>query len=164
MEGDPSPTPSSFSLRPATADDLPLILEIERRVHVAPWGEENFRFELSKPYSRFLLLTDDETDSKIVGYIIYWVLFDECQILNVVVDPPFRGKGFAKRMMRQAAQEALQRDIKKVSLEVRKSNTSAIQLYQGLHFVITHVRRGFYSNGEDAYLMTLHLEDNWVGF
>jgi ribosomal-protein-alanine N-acetyltransferase len=149
-----------FSLRPATSDDLAAILEIEKKVHVAPWGEENFRFELSKPYSHFLVMTDDETDNQIAGYIIYWVLFDECQILNVVVDLPFRGTGLAKRMIRQAAQTALQKGIKKVSLEVRKSNVAAIQLYQNLKFVIVHVRRGFYSNGEDAYQMTLHLEDN----
>lgn len=154
----------SFSLRPATSDDLPAILAIERKVHVAPWAEENFKFELSKPYSQFLVMTDDETDSTVAGYIIYWILFDECQILNVVVDVPFRGAGLAKRMIRQAAQSALQKEIKKVSLEVRKSNTSAIQLYQKLNFSITHVRRGFYSNGEDAYQMTLQLEDNVIDF
>jgi ribosomal-protein-alanine N-acetyltransferase len=150
----------TFSLRPATTDDLQAILEIEKRVHVAPWAEENFKFELSKPYSHFLVMTDDETDNHVAGYIIYWVLFDECQILNVVVDVPFRGTGMAKRMIRQAAQTALQKGIKKLSLEVRKSNAPAINLYQSLKFVITHVRRGFYSNGEDAYQMTLHLEDN----
>jgi ribosomal-protein-alanine N-acetyltransferase len=150
----------SFSLRPATTDDLASILEIERKVHVSPWGEENFRFELSKPYSHFLVMTDDESDSHVAGYIVYWVLFDECQVLNVVVDLPFRGAGFAKRMIRQAAQTALQKGIKKLTLEVRKSNSPAIQLYQNLKFVITHVRRGFYSNGEDAYQMTLLLEDN----
>lgn len=150
----------TFSLRPATTDDLPSILEIEKKVHVSPWGEENFKFELSKPYSHFLVMTDDETDNLVAAYIIYWVLFDECQILNIVVDLPFRGTGLAKRMIRQAAQTAIQKGIKKVSLEVRKTNLPAIQLYQSMKFVITHVRRGFYSNGEDAYQMILLLEDN----
>jgi ribosomal-protein-alanine N-acetyltransferase len=154
----------SFSLRPATTDDLPKILETEKKVHLAPWGEENFKFELSKPYSHFLVLTDDETDEIIAGYIIYWVLFDECQILNVVVESEFRGLGYAKKMIRQAAQTALQKGIKKVSLEVRKSNSPAIQLYQNLNFTITHVRKGFYSNGEDAYQMTHLLEESLSGF
>lgn len=69
------------------------------------------------------------------------------------------GQGLAKKMIRQAAQTALTKGIKKVTLEVRKSNASAIQLYQGLRFVITHVKKGFYSNGEDAYQMVLLLED-----
>jgi ribosomal-protein-alanine N-acetyltransferase len=67
-------------------------------------------------------------------------------------------------MIRQAAQTAIQKGIKRLSLEVRKSNATAIQLYQNLKFVITHVRRNFYSNGEDAYLMTLHLEDGIAEF
>lgn len=154
----------SYSLRPATSDDIPAILALETKVHSAPWGEENFRFELSKPYSQFLVMTDDETDNTVAGYIIYWVLFDDCQILNVVVDLPFRGLGLAKKMIRQAAQSALQKGIKKLSLEVRKSNLPAIQLYQSLKFAITHVRKGFYSNGEDAYQMTLHLDDVILDF
>jgi ribosomal-protein-alanine N-acetyltransferase len=154
----------SYSLRPATSDDIPAILDVERRVHIAPWGDENFRFELTKPYSQFLVLTDDETDEKVAGYIIFWMLFEECQILNVVVDEPFRGQGMAKKMVRQAAQSAMQKGVKKVNLEVRKSNASAIQLYQGQRFVITQVRRNFYSNGEDAYQMTLHLDENPVEF
>jgi ribosomal-protein-alanine N-acetyltransferase len=154
----------TFTLRPATSDDIPLIHEIEKRTHLAPWGEDNFRHELSKPYSHFLVMTDDETDSKIAGYIIYWVLFDDCQILNVVVDLPYRGLGMAKKMLRQAAQVAIKKEIKKLSLEVRKSNDAATQLYQGLHFVITQIRRNFYSNGEDAYQMVLHLDQSALEF
>jgi ribosomal-protein-alanine N-acetyltransferase len=154
----------SWSLRPATLDDIPAILQMERKVHVAPWGEENFKFELSKPYSHFLVMTDDETDNTVMGYIVFWVLYDDCQILNIVVDLPFRGLGLAKKMIRQAAQIALQKGIKRVTLEVRKSNSSAIQLYQGLKFVITHVKKGFYSNGEDAYQMALLLEDHLPEF
>ena len=96
----------TFTLRPIAEDDIKPFLEIEKRVHVSPWTEENFRLELSKPYSHFLVMTDDETDSKIAGYIIYWVLFEDCQILNIVVDLPFRGLGMAKKMVRQAAQDA----------------------------------------------------------
>jgi len=152
------------SLRPATLDDVPALLELEKKVHVSPWAEENIKFELSKPYSHFLVMTDDETDSTIQGYIVYWVLYEDCQVLNLVVDLPFRGLGLAKKMIRQAAQTALSKGIKKVTLEVRKSNTSAIQLYQGLKFVITHVKKGFYSNGEDAYQMVLLLEDHLPEF
>jgi ribosomal-protein-alanine N-acetyltransferase len=96
--------------------------------------------------------------------VIYWVLFDDCQILNIVVDLPFRGLGMAKKMIRQAAQDAIKKGIKKLSLEVRKSNDPAIQLYQKLRFVITQVRRNFYSNGEDAYQMVLYLDESSIDF
>jgi ribosomal-protein-alanine N-acetyltransferase len=153
-----------LSIRPATDDDLPRLLEVEGRVHVAPWNEEGFKGEMSKPYSCVWVLTDDETDSKIAGYVVFWLLFDECQILNVAVDLPFRGLGHAKRMVRQVADQAVKKDLKSVTLDVRKSNLPAIQLYQGLGFSITAIRKGFYSNGEDAYQMRLPLQGDAIPF
>ena len=109
-------------------------------------------------------LTDDETDSRIFGYLVMHFLFEDAQILNVVVDLPYRGMGYAQRMIRQGVQEALRRDLKRMTLEVRKGNLPAVQLYQKLGFTITQVRRAYYSNGEDAYLMTLELVGERIEF
>jgi ribosomal-protein-alanine N-acetyltransferase len=148
----------SFSLRPATTEDLAAVLKIENEVHVAPWTEDHFRTELTKPYSQFLVLTDDETDIIVAGYLVCWVMFDECQVLNVATSLSYRGLGFAKQMIHKVVSTAVKKEIKKVVLEVRKSNVAAIQLYQRLNFNITHVRKAFYSDGEDAYQMILNLE------
>lgn len=161
MEG---PAATSSSLRPATRDDLAEICRIETAVHVAPWTEQHFVDELQKPYSEFLVMTDDDTDTQVAGYIVYWLMFDECQILNVAVDLPYRGLGFAKLMIRRAVQAALKKEIRKVTLDVRRGNKAAIQLYQGLGFTITSVRKAFYSNGEDAYQMRLSLQDDGIEF
>lgn len=154
---------STFSPRPATAEDLALLVEIEKKIHVAPWTEEHFRSELAKPFSRVMVLTDDETDSVIAGYIVFWLMFDECQILNVGVDLPHRGQGLAKKLIRMAIQMASDKGLKKAFLDVRKSNGAAIQLYQGQRFSITQVRKGYYSNGEDAYEMTLYIDAAFEG-
>lgn len=148
----------SFSLRPATPEDLALILLIEHKVYpIAPWTEDGFRGELTKPFSRFLVYTDDETDSCIAAYIIYWMLLEDCRVLNIAVDLPFRGLGLGQKLVANAVNEAVRKGFPKVSLEVRKSNTPAIQLYQKMKFTISQVRKQFYSNGEDAYEMTLDL-------
>lgn len=157
-----APTPHGLSQRPATEDDLAEILRIERAVHAAPWTDENVRSEMAKPYARLLVMTDDETDSKVAAYIAYWVMFEECHILNVAVDPSFRRLGLAKMLVRTAAREALRKGIHKILLDVRKSNQPALALYQGLGFVITHVRKGFYSDGEDAYQMALYMDEKDV--
>lgn len=148
-----------YSLRPASEDDVAEVLRIERSAHAAPWTEENVRTELAKPYATFLVMTDDETDEQVAGYIVSWVMFDEGHILNVAVDPEFRGKGMAKQMVRRVVGECHKKGIRKILLDVRKSNEPAIALYQGLGFVVTHVRKGFYSDGEDAYQMALYLDD-----
>jgi ribosomal-protein-alanine N-acetyltransferase len=154
-----APARHGLSMRPAAEDDVAEIFRIEQAVHAAPWTEENVRAEMAKPYAHFLVMTDDETDSKVAAYIAFWVMFDECHILNVAVDLAFRGLGLAKMLVRAAAREAQRKSINKILLDVRKGNAPAIQLYQGLGFVITHVRKEFYSSGEDAYQMALYLDD-----
>lgn len=152
-----------FSIRPATSEDIRQILEIENHVHPAPWSASHFEEELTKPYSQFLVMTDDETDEIIGGYIVYWQMEGgDCEILNLAVDLPQRGKGFARRLVLQAVSAAVKAGAKKVILDVRKSNMPAIQLYQSLRFTITQLRKRFYSNGEDAYGMTLSLEGGEV--
>ncbi len=147
-----------WAIRPATLDDLPAIVLVEERVHAFPWTLESFQAEFQKPYSHFFVITDDETDSIIAGYIVFWILFDECQILNVAVDTSHRGMGHAKRLVREAVKAAVRVNLKKVTLEVRKSNQPAIELYQGLGFTIRNVRKEFYSNGEDAYVMGIDVD------
>lgn len=152
----------SWSLRPVTEDDLDALAEIESRVHVAPWKKEHFAAELDKPYAEALVFTDDETDSIITGYImVHWPLEGvsaAAQVLNVAVDLPYRGRGFAKEMLRQIAQVAGRKEVPEITLEVRRSNMAAIQLYQRIGFNIRQIRRHFYSNGEDAYTMVWALE------
>lgn len=151
--------PEGVSLRPADRDDLDELVRIEKDAYrlQRPWTRKHFLSELGKDLSRTLVLTDDETDSLILGYIVYWVMEDDSQILNVVVDREYRGLGFAKKMIRQAIQECLKKGSQKILLDVRKSNAAAIQLYQSLYFRITSVRKNYYSDGEDAFFMELSL-------
>jgi ribosomal-protein-alanine N-acetyltransferase len=163
VEEQPSPPPA-FSIRYAAEDDVTFLAEIESRVHGFPWTLGHFQEELIKPYSRTLVLTDDETDSERVGYLVFWVMFEECQILNVAVDENYRRKGFAKQLVRRALALSLREGLKRATLDVRKSNLPAIHLYQSIGFSIGHLRRSFYSNGEDAYQMTLSLEGDNLQF
>lgn len=150
---------TSYTLRSATEDDLAQILAIEREVYPLPWSESGFRAEFDKPYSQFLVMTDDETDSVVAGYIVCWCILGDCQILNVAVGLPYRGLGLAKQMLGKVIALAARNGTQKVFLEVRTSNAAAIKLYQSLNFLITRTQKGFYSNGEDAYIMTINKLD-----
>ena len=71
----------------------------------------------------------------------------EVEILNVAVDPGFRGQGVATALIEslQAAQ---------VFLEVRESNTTAIGLYRRIGFEEAGKRKEYYDNPtEDAIVM-----------
>ena len=162
MAGNPE-----FSLRKGTEDDCRALAALEKKAYPAvhqAWTEENFKAELEKPYSESYVLTDEETDQHVIGYIVFWLMFEECQILNVAVDPAYRGKGYAKNMLRKAIDLALRKDLRRALLNVRKSNLSAIGLYQSVGFLITHIRKKFYADGEDAYEMILDLSGSKLEF
>ncbi len=148
----------SRSLRPATSDDLEAILAIEARVHAAPWTKANFEGEFQKPYSTTWVLTDDETDTHLFGYVTFWSMGDSVEILNIAIDLPYRGIGLAKFILQSVTREAVRNSAKRLILDVRKSNSAAISLYHRAGFLITQYRKAFYSNGEDAYHMTAELE------
>ena len=147
-----------MSLRPATEEDLNAVLKIEAQSYPTPWTREQFKEEMQKPFANFLVLTDDETDSTVAGYVIYWIMFDEAHILNVTSALDWRGLGIGTRLVRHVISHALKKEVKKVFLEVRKSNSAAVALYQKVGFFIYHVKKSFYSDGEDAYFMQLFLE------
>lgn len=145
----------SVSPRPLVEEDLKQILLIESQSYPEPWKLTHFQEELKKPYTRALVLTDDESDSIVIGYIVYWIQAEGISLLNVTVDPKWRGFGFGKKLMQMMISEAVKEDISRIILEVRESNKNAIELYGNIGFKITHTRKNFYSNGETALVMEL---------
>jgi ribosomal-protein-alanine N-acetyltransferase len=143
------------SIRPVTLDDLTQILKIENLSYPSPWTPLQFQTELTTAHSKFLVLTDDETDEFIVGYVIYWVQVEGVSLLNVTIHPEWRGLGSAQRLMRAMINETVRDEIPKIVLEVRPSNSGAIKLYTRLGFKKTHERKNFYHNGETAIVMEL---------
>jgi ribosomal-protein-alanine N-acetyltransferase len=150
---------ASMSLRPGTPEDLPLVLEIERESYPEPWTENHFRQEMTLPYSRFLVLTDDETDSIVLGYIVYWLQAEGASLLNVTLAPKWRGLGLSRILLSAMVNETVREEIPKVILEVRESNEKAILVYEHFGFKKTHLRKAFYGNGESAQVMELKTSD-----
>lgn len=153
----------TVSVRPAILEDVPKIIEIERLCYPAPcvpWTEEGFRLEIEKPFSRTLLLTDDETDSVVAGYIVFWLLAGEGHILNLAIHPEWRGVGLGTKLVRQVVNMAVREEMQRIFLEVRKSNSGAVGLYQKIGFFIDHIKPRFYENGESAYFMVLNMRNN----
>jgi ribosomal-protein-alanine N-acetyltransferase len=143
-------------LRPFVIADLPAVLQIEQASFPSPWKEEFFLHELHHQYSRVLVAA---LEGQVVGYLCRWCIADEVQILNVAVHPCYRRRGIGKTLLRDVLTEARLDGVRSVSLEVRSSNTSAIALYEGLGFRQVTVRRRYYENGEDAYLMVCDLSE-----
>ncbi len=146
---------TDFSIRSCASTDLPALLEIETGSYPRPWSELQFQQELDATYSRIDLLL---SDGELAGYICYWLAADEMHILNVATAPAFRRRGVARRLFEHALEQAKELNVERACLEVRAGNAGAIALYRDFGFCDDCVRRGYYTDGEDALLMSCALD------
>jgi [ribosomal protein S18]-alanine N-acetyltransferase len=145
-------------IRDATHRDLPRILEIERLAFPTPWSLNSFKRELTLPFSRLTVATVPiNHDNSAAGFLCRWLVADECHILNVAVHPNHRRVGIGAELIKLAIAEARARDATVVTLEVRRTNLPARQLYRKFEFEERRLRRHYYGVGEDAIVMELRL-------
>jgi [ribosomal protein S18]-alanine N-acetyltransferase len=145
----------AIHIRDATERDLPRIMEIERLAFPAPWTLASFQRELTLPFSRIMVALPADS-SLIVGFLCRWLIADECHILNIAVHPDSRRLGVGAILIREAINEAKSTGAGVVTLEVRRSNLPARQLYRKFEFEERRLRRHYYGPGEDAIIMELH--------
>jgi [ribosomal protein S18]-alanine N-acetyltransferase len=135
--------------------DLEQILDIERASFKYPWSRRFFLEELQVECARAVVA---EIADRVVGYVLYWFLPEDVDVHNIAVHPDYRRHAIGRILLEHVIAAAQQRSSVRVTLEVRKSNTAAQQLYSSLGFVITGERRRYYSDdGEDALTMALTL-------
>ena len=150
----------TWTIVPATPESLPLILKIEEACFSAPWTRKMLEAEFSgNPFAHFWLAKrEGEAGSveSIVGYLCYWIVFEEVRLMNLAVIESMRHRGIARSLVTAALETGLSQSAHRAVLEVRASNRAAQTLYQGFGFQQTAVRPKYYHNPvEDAVLMEL---------
>ena len=130
-------------------ENLEKILEIENKTSYNQWTKQMFLDEYNNTFSSLKIAY---FQNNIVGFIIYRIILDEAEIMNVVIDTPFRRKHFGKELLNNAITDFLNKNVKNIFLEVRKNNLIAINLYKEYGFSEYSVREKYYNN-EDAILM-----------
>lgn len=146
--------PDQITVRPLGYSDLPQAIAIERRAFATPWSLAMFVLELSRPSSICLAAVAGEGARlrKLVGYLICARYADAWHLMNIAVDPPYRRRGVASRLMARMVETAGADAA--FTLEVRPSNQDAIGLYERFGFRGAGTRPGYYRDtGEDALIM-----------
>ena len=130
--------------------DLPEVAAIERRAFPTPWSIAMFVLELSKPSGVCLAAT---LDGKLVGYTVCSRYDSVWHVMNIAVEPKLRRRGIASALLSELYARAGDPGAQ-FTLEVRRSNHAAIELYERDGFRIAGLRRRYYQdNGEDALIM-----------
>jgi ribosomal-protein-alanine N-acetyltransferase len=149
------PLPQAAECQPAQRQDLPEILTIEQLSFSHPWTRAMFQEELAK-IPPTLYVYRPESSGPLRGYICFWSVAGELQLINIAVHPDHRGAGVGRRLMQFLLQEARLRQAEKVFLEVRPTNRPALRLYARTGFKVLYRRPRYYEpEGEDALVMAL---------
>ena len=95
-----------------------------------------------------------EEGYRVLAYIIFRVNMDEAELFRIATDKNSRNSGFAHELMNFMISNLRTMKVKKVFLEVRSKNTSAIRLYENYGFKKIGIRREYYFDPtDDALLM-----------
>ena len=145
--------PVALRVDAMTFADIPAVHAIERASFVVPWPDDAYRNELAT--NRLASYIVARADDAVVGFAGLWVMVDEAHVTTFAVDPRWRRRGVAQRLLLGLLDIAVARRAREATLEVRLSNVPARRLYEKFGFRPVGIRPRYYSdNGEDALIMT----------
>ncbi len=151
--GPPSAPP--VDIGPLAVADAARCAELEEQLFGGddPWPAAAFRRALDARHHRYVAA---RVAGVLVGYAGIARLGRtppfEYEVHTIGVDPAYQGRGIGRRLLGELLDFA---DGGVVHLEVRTDNAVAIALYRDVGFVEAGVRKRYYRNGADAYLMQL---------
>ena len=147
-----SKPPADYHFRKMAEQDLADVLAIERSTYEFPWSETIFKDCLRVNYHCYVI----EQLQQVKGYAVMTVAAGESHILNICVDKSLRGYGIGRSMLAHLVDQARSHRAEMMLLEVRTSNTVAIDLYLTSDFNEIGRRNAYYpsKNGrEDALIL-----------
>ena len=173
----------SYVIRPMEPGDVPTVAAIERLSFPTPWPASSFLYELHHSRQSFyhVLLKPEigqvrplergwrrrlrgllglAAESRVIGYVGFRFHSAEAHISTIAVHPGWRGRGLGELLLLTALEKALELGSSVISLEVRASNRVAQSLYRKYGFRFTSTHRGYYQDGEDAWLMEVEVSQD----
>jgi ribosomal-protein-alanine N-acetyltransferase len=132
--------------------DIDPVTALEHALFDDPWSAEMFWDELAQTTTRTYVVATDGDD--IVGYAGLAAMPDEAYVQTIAVVPTHRRQGLGKTLLTTLMDDAKQRGLPRVGLEVRTDNAPAIALYERFGFHGIAVRKRYYQpSGADALVM-----------
>ena len=149
---------SEITIGLMTLEDVEAVHAIETACFKTPWSKASFYREVTdNACARYVVVRED---GEAIAYAGVWFVLDEGHITNIAVRADRRGMGYGEQVTRAMIQLAADSGMSWMTLEVRRSNAAAQNLYHKLGFIDVGYRKRYYENSEDALIMALeHLPE-----
>lgn len=136
-----------LQIRQFRTEDLSAISEIEQLSFKDPFPSY-FLSQLAEANPDAFIVAVE--GGKIIGYAVVDKWPDQEHLVSIAVIPESRKKGIGQTLLRVLIEKMRPGSMR---LEVRRSNTSALDLYRKNGFVQIGIAQGYYADGEDAIQM-----------
>ena len=137
-----------ISIKQINEEDIDLCYELDSKT-ISLWSKKQWSSEFKKEGTKVFGLS---FGNLLVGICVLQVVLDEAQINYFSVLNDFRNKGFGSDLMSYLIELCEKINVKKLILEVSKSNFSAEKFYSRFDFSTVGTRRQYYKDGSDALL------------
>ena len=142
---------NEFVIREMTAEDVAVVVKIEKELFSDPWPESLFFEDLRSGNSHPLVV---QHDNVIIGFAVLWVAVDEGHLTNIAVTKNYQRKSVARTLISYILRLAAGMKLTQIVLEVRPSNLPAISLYESFGFEPLAIRKRYYQHPvEDGMIM-----------
>lgn len=144
---------SQIYITKMTNNDIEDVVTIEEEAYGEHhWSKSSFYDEMSNNLAHYY--SAKTSDGKLVGYAGTWHILDEGHITTIAVKKDYMRKHIGEAIIVKILEDCYDSGIKYLTLEVRVSNTPAINLYTKYGFNSLGTRKGYYQdNNENALIM-----------
>ena len=141
-----------MDLQLASFSDLDQISTIEKETNEYPWSSNNFQSSMEAGNSSIVL----KNKKNILGYAFFSVIGTDSHLLNITVSKNYQGRGYGKKILEKVLFQSKVLGATIVFLEVRVSNSRAIDFYEKFGFKRDAIRYNYCDGSpkEDALLMS----------
>ena len=141
-----------MDFRRSVPDDASGIADIEAATFPDPW---DFRSVTDLITTEGAMCFTARDGDRVVAYVIGRLIAPEGEIYRVAVDPDYRRRGIAYRLLDYAVKTSRGKGLESLFLEVRSMNHPAISLYRAYGFVEVGRRKGYYRDPTDDAIIML---------
>lgn len=141
-------TGGDYRIHPVGSGHSRALSDLHKACFPKGWGHLEFEsfFERAGVFAAIAY----HKEKKPVGFVLCWLIEDQCDLLSMGVLSDFRRDGVGLMLLDYAMANARHMGADHMTLEVNANNAAAQTLYEQQGFERYSVRKGYYTNADGS--------------